>query len=111
MLLSASKTGREVRNAVSEHIYKADIWLSAAKEGNLSLLVALVEFVRSSESALSALPEDRREAKLLSMCNKANRKGLTPLHLACKNGHADCVRFLIMLVSHFLQARSRFIAS
>jgi|LauGreSBDMM110SN_4_FD.fasta_scaffold293111_1 hypothetical protein len=92
--------GREEIRSVAAN--KSDIWHVAAKEGRLSMLLDLLAFARSTSSKLCSLPEDRREKKILSMCDKAGRKGLTPLHLACMYGHAECVRFFVMLVSHTL---------
>lgn len=77
-------------------------WHSAAKHGQLSALMLLEEIFKrpggitytySTYRAVSAT------AVLLSLLDASDKQGVTPLMIACKKGHAECVRYLLSKVS------------
>ena len=78
----------------------------AAKTGRLTFLSLILEFAQGPHSLFAALTPEARRAKVLSLLNRTNSKGYTPLMVACKKGHADCAAFLVEQVSRLLCHRS-----
>ena len=110
LLLEATKAGDDVRATELLHrnpgLLTAKRGLSddstllhaACKAGRLSFLMLLDEFARGPLSPFAELTEAQRQAKILALLNRTTAKGHTPLAIACKKGHAECVSFLAQQV-------------
>lgn len=85
-------------------VKEASLWHCAAREGNLG---ALSFFAQCLTGDAGVPASSKKMAKLKQLLNCRNVDRATPLILACKQGHAECVSLLVRLGADPWKADSR----